>query len=249
MRLAPSTATSPLRGGASSREAARRTPQSWNAWFRRSQVGQITFVTRPAGQCRGNWSFTTVFERKKPSAGGPPFLPRLFLSRSETLGAPSLRFLQGRVRCCRYHVVCHAQRIASHLWRASPALYHLLVLPAIAFSQYRSRARLFPYDSGADTAAIPLRGRRVCCDAGAHSSAVDGARGRNSLDRDAGGGWPRLLISLTQTKLRVPRPLRSLQRAGTTNTCATGFVQRDKGRAGSITTRPCKKRKDGAPPA
>jgi hypothetical protein len=57
------------------------------------------------------------------------------------------------------------------------------------------------------------------------------------------------LISLTQTKLRVPRPLRSLQRAGTTNTCATGFVQRDKGRAGSITTRPCKKRKDGAPPA
>src|SRR5579863_3425450 len=43
-------------------------------------------------------------------AGGPPFQP-FFVSRFETAGAPSLRFLQepalslpkGRVRCCRYH--------------------------------------------------------------------------------------------------------------------------------------------------
>jgi hypothetical protein len=151
-----------------------------------------------------------IFTRLK--AGGPPFLPRLFLSRSETLGAPSLRFLQGRVRCCRYHVVCHAQRIASHLWRASPALYHLLVLPAIAFSQYRSRARLFPYDSGADTAAIPLRGRRVCCDAGAHSSAVDGARGRNSLDRDAGAEAAHGPRTVTQAHAQEPVPAQFVRR-------------------------------------
>ena len=31
-----------------------------------------------------------------------------------------------------YHEICHAHRAASHLRRSSPALYHLLVLPAIA---------------------------------------------------------------------------------------------------------------------
>ena len=35
-------------------------------------------------------------------AGGPSFAVDS-LSRSGTAGAPSLRFLQGRVRCCRYH--------------------------------------------------------------------------------------------------------------------------------------------------
>jgi len=49
-------------------------------------------------------------------------------------------------------------------------------------------------------------------------------------------------------KQRVPRPLRSLQRAGTTNAYAAGLVQKDKSRVGSIATRPCKERKDGAPP-
>ena len=48
-----------------------------------------------------------------------------FPSRSGTVGAPSLRSLQGRVRCCLYHGVCHAQRPASHLRRSSPALHHL----------------------------------------------------------------------------------------------------------------------------
>jgi hypothetical protein len=55
----------------------------------------------------------------------------------------------------------------------------------------------------------------------------------------------------------VPRPLRSLQRAGTTNACATDFVRKNKSCGGSIAARPfnrlragsCKERKDGAPSA
>jgi REP-associated tyrosine transposase len=58
-------------------------------------------------------------------AGGPAF--HVFPSRSGTLGAPSLRSLQGRVRCCLYHGVGYAQRPASHLRRSSPALYHYLI--------------------------------------------------------------------------------------------------------------------------
>jgi len=76
-------------------------------------------------------------------AGGPGF--RASPSRSGTVDAPSLRSLQepalslpkGRVRCCRYYLICYAQRDASHLRCSSPALYHYLVLPAIAFSAQR----------------------------------------------------------------------------------------------------------------
>jgi hypothetical protein len=39
------------------------------------------------------------------------------------------------------------------------------------------------------------------------------------------GGWPMLLTSLESLPRRVPRPLRTLQRAGTMNTCAAGFRQ------------------------
>ena len=41
----------------------------------------------------------------------------MFPSRSGTVAAPSLRSWQGRVRCCLYHGVCHAQRPASDLRR------------------------------------------------------------------------------------------------------------------------------------
>lgn len=37
-------------------------------------------------------------------------------------GAPSLRFVQGRARCCLYYGVDHAQRSASHVQDASSAL-------------------------------------------------------------------------------------------------------------------------------
>ena len=49
-------------------------------------------------------------------------------------GAPSSRFLRGRVRCSLYHGVCRAQGPGSHLRRALPALFYLLVLSAIAIS-------------------------------------------------------------------------------------------------------------------
>ncbi len=52
-----------------------------------------------------------AFGTRWNGAGGPPF--RVLPSRSGTVGAPSLRSLQGRVRCCRYHGVCHAHRTAS----------------------------------------------------------------------------------------------------------------------------------------
>jgi len=64
-------------------------------------------------------------------AGGPAF--RVLASRSGTVGAPSLRSLQGRVRCCRYHRICYAQRTASHLRRSSPALYHAAPLKGLPY--------------------------------------------------------------------------------------------------------------------
>ena len=102
-----------------------------------------------------------------------------------TVGAPSLRSLQGRVRCCLYHGVCHAQRLASDLRLSSPALYHYLVLPAIAVSAHRAQPGYLPYDSGTDSRALSLRSRRLCRDAGTHSPAFDGAGSWKPLDRDA----------------------------------------------------------------
>ena len=49
-------------------------------------------------------------------------------------GCPVLALLQGRAWCCLYHESC-AQRLASHLRRSSPALYHLLLLRQIAISR------------------------------------------------------------------------------------------------------------------
>ena len=47
--------------------------------------------------------------RSEPSnegAGGPPFSASILASHFRTVGAPSLRFLQGRVRCCLYYGLC-----------------------------------------------------------------------------------------------------------------------------------------------
>src|ERR1700722_3736364 len=51
------------------------------------------------------------------------------------------RSRRGGKRCCRYYLVCHAARLASEIWRSSPALYHVLVLPPIALSAYRAQPR------------------------------------------------------------------------------------------------------------
>src|SRR5580658_8607424 len=97
---------------------------------------------------------------------------------------------------------CYAQRSASHVWGASPALYHLLLLSEIAFSQCGSVPRPIPYDPGTDPPALSVRGRRLCRYAGTHPPAFYGARGRNSLHCDAGveaAHSPRL-VPQTQTE-------------------------------------------------
>jgi hypothetical protein len=66
------------------------------------------------------------------------------------------------------------------------------------------------------------------------------------------GGWPRLLISLASPAQRVPRPSRTLRRAGVGNACAIGLIipalfGMTNRSTGSTVAHPCKKRKDGAP--
>jgi uncharacterized protein (DUF4415 family) len=57
----------------------------------------------PGYQTAGCPAFDLVDTTKTVGApaGGPPFQWQVFLSRFETVGAPSLGFLQGRARCCR----------------------------------------------------------------------------------------------------------------------------------------------------
>ena len=69
---------------------------------------------------------TTLFrmvvgeETPDEGTGGPDF-DRADITK--IVGAPSLRFVQGRVRCCQYRGGYRAQRSASHLQYASSALY------------------------------------------------------------------------------------------------------------------------------
>ena len=149
-----------------------------------------------------------------------------FLSRSGTVGAPSLRSLQGRVRCCLYHGVCYAQRSASHLRRSSPALYHYLVLPAITFSAHHAQPRYLPHDSGTDARALPLRSRRLCRDARTHSPAFDGTRSWDSLDRDASveaAHGPRFA---TQMQTEEPTPTQSVWRRAEAQSVLAGAILR-----------------------
>src|ERR1051326_448690 len=67
------------------------------------------------------------------------------------------------------------------------------------------------------------------------------------------GRWrvPRLLISRASPTEWVPRPSRSLRRAGHGDACAFGLIPSLRNKSystGIIDARPCKKRKDGAPP-
>src|SRR5579871_6009572 len=117
-------------------------------------------------------------------AGGPEF--PLFHFHFESVGAPSLRFLQGRVGCCRYHGIRHAQRIASYVRRASPALYHLFLLSTIAISKSCAESRPLPRDSRTGAPAIPIRGRRIRRDARTYSSFDHGTGDWKSVEGHAG---------------------------------------------------------------
>ncbi len=111
---------------------------------------------------RFDWcTLTSALVWPLASAGGWPSLP-CFSFPFRNCGCPALAFCARGVRCCRYHGGCHAQRTASHLWRSSPALYHLLLLPAITFSEHRAQSRPLPLDSGTDARALSVRGCGVC---------------------------------------------------------------------------------------
>jgi len=163
--------------------------------------------------------------KKLLRAGGPLFL-RDFPSRYGTLGAPSLRFVQGRARCCLYHVVCHAQRPASHLRRASPALYHVFVLPAIAASGCRAGPRPLPLDSGTDAPRLPFRGRRIRCDAGTHPPSGDGTRNRNSVYGDASVKAALGRCVVAEEKASGPRATQLIPRRGLAASVLAGALLR-----------------------
>src|ERR1700733_7540989 len=128
-------------------------------------------------------------------------------------GCPVLAFLARARTMLLVPWICYAQRPASELRRPSPALYHLLLLPAIAFSRHRAQPRYLPCDSGTDSRALSVRSRRVCRDAGTHSPAFDGTRSRVSLDRDASGEAAHGPRFVTQTQAEESAPTQPVWRA------------------------------------
>jgi hypothetical protein len=68
------------------------------------------------------WLAIRHFFRGREVPGGWPSFSMFFSFRSDEVGAPLLRFAQGRVRCCQYRGVYRAQRSASHLGYASSAV-------------------------------------------------------------------------------------------------------------------------------
>ena len=117
--------------------------------------------------------------------GGWPSLSLCFSFPVPELGVPpSLRTLQGRA-AMQLVPWGYAPRTASHLWRSSPALYHLLLLPALASFEFRAQSRPLPLDSGTDPRALPLRGRRICRHAGAYSPSPERTGSWHCLDGDA----------------------------------------------------------------
>ncbi len=137
--------------------------------------------------------------------GGWPGVPG-FVSRSRTAGAPSLRFLQGRVRCCRYYGICHAQRPASHLRRASPALYHLLLLSTIAVSRSCAQPISLPCDSRTGATEIPVRGGGICRNARTFSSPRFGTGNRKPLEGDASPETARGSRAAAKAQEKQPAP-------------------------------------------
>jgi hypothetical protein len=81
--------------------------------------------------------------------------------------------------------VGYAQRPASHLWCSSPALYHLFLLPEIAFSRFRASPQPLARRPGTDSATLPFGDRRIRRDAETHPPARDGTRSGNAVDGDA----------------------------------------------------------------
>jgi len=106
-------------------------------------------------------------------------VPKLWVPRPCVFG-------KGGYLCCRYHGICHAQRLASHLRRASPALYHLLLLSTIAISEPSPQPRLLPFHSRTGAPAIPIRGGWLRRYAGTYSLARHRARDREPLKGHAG---------------------------------------------------------------
>src|SRR6202140_4453932 len=131
----------------------------------------MSLVTWPNGSYIGLW------------AGGPPCC--FFFPVPEPWVPRPCAFCKGGWGCCLYHFVCHAARPASHLRRPSPALYHLLVLPPIAFLAHRTLPRPIALDSGTDSAALSFRGRGIRRHAGTHSPAHHRTRGGNAVHGDA----------------------------------------------------------------
>jgi hypothetical protein len=129
-------------------------------------------------------------------------------------GCPALAFFARTGTMLLVPWVCYAQRFASHLRRSSPALYHYLVLPAIAFSAQRAQPPYLPHDSGTDSRALSLCSRRVCRDAGTHSPASDRTRSWDSLDRDASREAAHGSRVVAQAQTEEPAPTQSVWRRG-----------------------------------
>jgi len=100
----------------------------------------------------------------------------------------------------------HAQRPASNLRCASPALYHLFVLPAIAFAEFGTSPRTLPCPPRTDASAIPFRHCRVRCHARAYSPSAHRTRGGQSIDGDASFETACRARTVAQTKTRRSSP-------------------------------------------
>jgi len=114
----------------------------------------------------------------------------VFLSHYETVGAPSLRFVQGRVRCCGYHgLSCLPACIAS------TALITCTLSPTRVTDGCRSSLRLERATDSSpssslrrsqrDAVKVPLRGRGLRRHARTHSSFAQRAGSGQPFDGHA----------------------------------------------------------------
>src|SRR5579872_2612094 len=149
-----------------------RRKESWGSLFRGGATEEQSWGSRSRSGA----------EKNQRRGGWPSLSHRFFLSRSETMGAPLLRFLQGRVPCCRYHgilclpvcialtalIICtlspvpvpggclflvlRAAAIAS-----SPSSKRLVSVIASSLSDTWSCRNIFIYSSQSRTSELPLR--------------------------------------------------------------------------------------------
>lgn len=165
-----------------------------------------------------------LYSSENSSRGWPGFPDSS--SPFRNCGCPVLAFFARAGTMLPVLWVSYAQWTASYLRCPSPALYHLLVLPALAFSSHRLQPRPPALDSGTDSAALPLRGCRLCGHARAHSSTLDGAGGRNSLDRDAGVEATHGPRTVTQMQAERPAPAQFVSRPTTAQSILAGALLR-----------------------